>query len=132
MHLLSSKHDNDILLTSSVPILCFFTLNYFHFVPDYFFIKQNIFIIIKLNWNIYSLCCVNFCIIIRWSCNIIQYIFGFNPINLLIGITLNWSFIFSITLLLVRSKKSDWNSLNSNKCLYLKILHKHLLTWFHK
>ena len=36
MYLLSSKHDNDIFLTSYVPIL-FFAVNSSHFVSDYFF-----------------------------------------------------------------------------------------------
>ena len=44
----------------------------------------------------------------------IQYIFDFNPINLLIGISLNSSFILLITFLLVKWKNFDLYSLKSN------------------
>ena len=52
------------------------------------------------------------------SSEAIQNIFDFNPISLLTGIPLNSSFILPITFWLVRSKKFDWYSLKSSKCLY--------------
>ena len=39
LNLLSSKHDNDILLILYVPILCFFALNSSHFMSDYFLVE---------------------------------------------------------------------------------------------
>ena len=44
--------------------LVFFTLSYFHFVCDYFFLKYSFFKCIKLSRNIYSFCCIRFFTII--------------------------------------------------------------------
>ena len=63
-----------------------------------------------------------------------EYIFDFNQTNSAITFSSDPSFILRVTFLLVSSKNFEsfgW-LLKSNKCLCLKILHKHLLILFHK
>ena len=88
MYLLSSKHDKDTLQRSFVPIF----FSFFHFV------KQNI------SYSPNSVDISTPFAVLTYSPfpETMQYIFDFNPINLLIGIPLNSSFILLITFLLVK------------------------------
>ena len=114
INILSSKHDEDILQISYVPISCTLLL------------------------ILFILCFINFLLSKRFSCSsksidifipfsvlmsypfseTIQYIFYFNPISLLIGIPLKSSSIFP-NVLFVESKNFDLYLLKS-KYLYLK------------
>ena len=81
----------------------FFTLNYFHFVSLIIFslnkTSSHSLNVIEIFTPFAMLTSVS-------SSETIQYIFDFNPINLLIQIPLNSSFILLITLLLPGSKKN--------------------------
>ena len=114
INILSSKHDEDILQISYVPISCTLLL------------------------ILFILCFINFLLSKTFSCSsksidifiplsvlmsypfseTIQYIFYFNPISLLIGIPLKSSSIFP-NVLFVESKNFDLYLLKS-KYLYLK------------
>ena len=53
------------MLTLFVPILCFLTLNSFHFVSCSFFVEQNVFEFTKICCDICSFCCAKFFIIVQ-------------------------------------------------------------------
>ena len=99
-NLLSSKTDNDILLISYVPILCFFALSSSYFRSDYVFIEQSVFefinsvVILTLFAVLDSLPSIFF-----MECS-----FDFNPTNSSIIFPSDLSFILPITFLLVGSK----------------------------
>ena len=78
----------------------FLTLNSSHFVSCYFFVEQNVIVIIKFDCDFTPFAKLNS----LTSTERIQCIFDFNPMNSLTVIPLNTSLILPITFLLVGQK----------------------------
>ena len=93
-NLLSLKHDNDILLISYVPSLCFFALNSFYFMSDYFLLNK-----VSLN-SLNSVAIFTPLAVLDSlpSSESKECIFDFNPTNLLIKIPLFTTFILPMTI----------------------------------
>ena len=89
----------------------FFTLSSFHFVLYYFFVKK-MFLHSSNSIEIFTPFALLDSLLFFKK---IEYIFYFNPSNLLIEMPLYSSFILPITFLWVGSKIFDWYSLRSNK-----------------
>ena len=115
INILSSKHDEDILQISYVPISC--TLLLILFILCFInFLLSKTFSCSSKSIDIF----IPFSVLMSYPFSeTIQYIFYFNPISLLIGIPLKSSSIFPITFLFVESKNFDLYLLKS-KYLYLK------------
>ena len=114
INILSSKHDEDILQISYVPISC--TLLLILFILCFInFLLSKTFSCSSKSIDIF----IPFSVLMSYPFSeTIQYIFYFNPTSLLIGIPLKSSSIFP-NVLFVESKNFDLYLLKS-KCLYLK------------
>ena len=114
INILSSKHDEDILQISYVPISC--TLLLILFILCFInFLLSKTFSCSSKSIDIF----IPFSVLMSYPFSeTIQYIFYFNPISLLIGIPLKSSSIFP-NVLFVESKNFDLYLLKS-KYLYLK------------
>ena len=99
-----SKHDKDIFSISYVPNLCFFTLNYFHFMPNNFLLNKTS---LKLSNSIAILTSFTVLCYLPKTNFFIEYIFDFNPTNSFIITPPNSSFILPITFLLVSLRNFD-------------------------
>ena len=114
INILSSKHDEDILQISYVPISCTLLLILFILCFIHFLLSKT-FSCSSKSIDIF----IPFSVLMSYPFSeTIQYIFYFNPISLLIGIPLKSSSIFP-NVLFVESKNFDLYLLKS-KCLYLK------------
>ena len=114
INILSSKHDEDILQISYVPISC--TLLLILFILCFInFLLSKTFSCSSKSIDIF----IPFSVLMSYPFSeTIQYIFYFNPISLLIGIPLKSSSVFP-NVLFVESKNFDLYLLKS-KYLYLK------------
>ena len=114
INILSSKHDEDILQISYVPISC--TLLLILFILCFInFLLSKTFSCSSKSIDIF----IPFSVLMSYPFSeTIQYIFYFNPISLLIGIPLKSSSIFP-NVLFVESKNFDLYLLKS-KYLYIK------------